>query len=192
MTKVLLVLALAAVAAEASNTHMGRGYVGVERERSLLQTYNRDLANSKGVTPVTRVVNLLKEMTNTLNKEMEEDEGLYKKLSCWCNENVYAKKLSSEANTQKIEELTATIEQLTARSGELKTRIAQLEADAASDKEALAEASGVRKQQLKDFQTMELDNIAALENLKAAITVLSKHQDGAFPQISFLQMPFES
>jgi len=192
MTKVLLVLALAAVSAEASNTHMGRGYVGVERERSLLQTYNRDLANSKGVTPVTRVVNLLKEMTNTLNKEMEEDEGLYKKLSCWCNENVYAKKLSAEANTQKIEELTASIEQLTARSGELKTRIAQLEADAASDKEALAEASGVRKQQLKDFQTMELDNIAALENLKAAITVLSKHQDGAFPQISFLQMPFES
>jgi hypothetical protein len=74
---------------------MGRGYVGRERERSLLQTYSRQLTGSKsdakGVTPVTRVVNLLKEMSATLEKEMEEDEGLYKKLSCWCNENVYAK-----------------------------------------------------------------------------------------------------
>jgi len=127
---------------------------------------------------------LLKEMTNTLDKEMEEDEGLYKKLSCWCNENVYAKKLSSEANQGKIESLTADIERLTARSTELKTKIAELEANAAADKSALADASGIRKKELAAFHEMELDNIAALENLKAAITVLSKHQDGAFPQIA--------
>jgi len=162
---------------------MGRGYVGKERETALLQTYNRELENSKGVTPVTRVVNLLKEMTATLNAEMEEDEGLYKKLSCWCNDNVYAKKLSSEANKEKIEELTHTIETLTARSSELKTRIAELEAEVAADKKALAEASAVRKQQLKEFQKMELDNIAALENLKSAIMVLERHQGAAFPQM---------
>merc|ERR1719181_467171 len=102
------VLALAAMQAHATNTQtqLGRGFVGKERERSLLQTYDREL--SAGVTPVTRVVNLLKEMTETLNKEMEEDEGLYKKLSCWCNDNVYEKKLSSDANKAKIEELTHT------------------------------------------------------------------------------------
>merc|ERR1719487_1342838 len=132
MARALVLLALVAVAA-ATNTRMARGHVGAERESSLLQTYNRDLSNSKGVTPVTRVVNLLKEMTATLNAEMEEDEGLYKKLSCWCNDNVYAKKLSSEANKEKIEELTHTIETLTARSSELKTRIAELEAEVAAE-----------------------------------------------------------
>merc|ERR1719181_2688787 len=132
------VLALAAMQAHATNTQtqLGRGFAGKERERSLLQTYEHQLSAGK-VTPVTRVVNLLKEMTETLNKEMEEDEGLYKKLSCWCNDNVYAKKLSSEANKEKIEELTHTIETLTARSSELKTKIEELETEVAADKEAL-------------------------------------------------------
>jgi len=184
----------ALAASDAVNIHaqskMGRGYIGAQRERALVQTYNHALANSKGVTPVTRVVNLLKEMTATLDKEMEEDENLFKKLSCWCNDNAYAKKESANANSDKVDQLTSTIEMLTAKSKELKERIAQLEAEFTADKKALAEASGVRKQQLEEFHKMELDNIAALENLKAALVILSKHQDGAFPQlpVSFLQV----
>jgi len=181
-------VALTAVSADGSNMHLGRGYVGAQQQSSLLQTYNRALDGNKGVTPVTRVVNLLKEMTTTLNKEMDEDEGLYKKLACWCNENVYAKKLSSDANKEKIAELQATIERLTAKSSELKTRIADLEKEVAADKSALAEATATRKQELDDFHKMELDNIAALENLKAAIVVLSKHQDSAFPQMPALSL----
>merc|ERR1719162_2430204 len=38
--------------------------------------------------------------------------------------------------------------------------------------------------ELKAFHSMELDNIAALENLKAAIVVMSRHQGSAFPQVS--------
>merc|ERR1719272_1143449 len=187
LTQPLIMLTLFALA---SSNAMGRGYTGAQRERALVQTYNHALAASKGVTPVTRVVNLLKEMTSTLDKEMEEDENLYKKLSCWCNDNAYAKKESANANSDKVDQLTSTIEMLTAKSKELKERIAQLEAEFAADKTALSEASAVRKQQLKDFQNMELDSIAALENLKAAIVVLSKHQDGAFPQmpVSFLEV----
>jgi len=189
-TLMLGLVALVAVA-HASSTQLGRGFAGKERERSLLQTYNRQLTESKGVTPVTRVVNLLKEMTETLNKEMDEDEGLYKKLSCWCNDNVYAKKLSSEANVEKIESLTASIEMLTARSSELKTKIEELETEVAADKTALSEASALRKKQLSEFHEMELANIAAIENLKGAIVVLSKHQDGAFPQLSMSLLQVE-
>jgi hypothetical protein len=186
MARLQILLALAALA---SSEALSRGSAGAQRESSLLQTYNRELSNDKGVTPVTRVTNLLKEMTATLENEQEEDEGLYKKLSCWCNENGAGKAASAKANKEKIETLTANIEMLTAKSKELKEKIAQLETDFTADKKALAEASGVRKQQLAEFQKMELANIAALENLKAALTVLSKHQDGAFPQmpVSFLQ-----
>jgi len=187
---VLALVALAAVQSSAISTQMGRGFAGKERERSLLQTYAA--AEGKGVTPVTRVVNLLKEMSSTLNKEMEEDEGLYKKLSCWCNNNAYEKGQSASANKDKIESLTADIERLTAKSGELKTKIKELEAEVAADKQALSEASAIREKQLKEFHSMELDNIAALENLKAAITVLSKHQDGAFPQIAMSLLEVKS
>ena len=47
-------------------------------------TYDNQLSGSSGnskATPVTRVVNLLKEMQKTLNKEQEEDEELYEKLA---------------------------------------------------------------------------------------------------------------
>merc|ERR1719331_1807737 len=173
-----------------------RGVVGAERKQALLQTYERQLsgslADSKvgGVTPVTRVVNLLKEMAKTLNKEQEEDEALYDKLACWCNNNEYEKKGSSDAATAKIADLEATIEMLTARSKELKTKIKELESEVAADKAALATASKLREKQLKEFHAMELDNIAALENLKSAIVVLGRHHGAAFPQesLSFLEV----
>jgi septal ring factor EnvC (AmiA/AmiB activator) len=170
---------------------LSHGSVGAEQERALLQTYNTQLssANAKGVTPVTRVVNLLKEMSKTLNKEQEEDEALFDKLACWCNNNKYEKNGASDAATAKISDLEASIEMLTARSKELSTKIKELEAEFAADKSALAEASALRAKQLKEFHAMELDNIAALENLKAAIVVLSKHEGAAFPQTAqgFLQ-----
>jgi len=179
---VLIFLSLAISAGAVS-----RGSAGTERASALLQTYNNQLSGTasktKGVTPVTRVVNLLKEMQNTLNKEQEEDEALYKQLACWCNNNKYEKNGASDAAKEKIADLEANIEMLTARSKELNTKIKELEAEVASDKASLAEASALRAKQLKEFQSMELDNIAALENLKAAVVVLGKHQGAAFPQM---------
>merc|ERR1719313_1010049 len=97
-----------------------------------------------------------------------------------------------DAASQKISELEATIESLTARSGELKTKIKELETEVAADKAALAEASKLREKQLKEFHAMELDNIAALENLKAAIVVLGRHQGAAFPQVSLSLLEIKS
>jgi len=181
MSAVLIVLLALAPAVQAAQM---RGSAGAEQAAALLQTYNKQLTGSKGVTPVTRVVNLLKEMQNTLNKEQEEDEALYDKLACWCNNNKYEKNGASDSATAKISDLEAKIEMLTARSTELNTKIKELEAEFAADKSALAEASALRKKQLKEFQAMELDNIAALENLKSAIMVLGRHQDAAFPQMA--------
>jgi chromosome segregation ATPase len=183
---ILLVLSLA-VNAHAVNSG-NRGVTGAERQKSLLQTYNQELdgngehSKTKN-TPVTRVVNLLKEMQKTLAKEQAEDEDLYHKLACWCNNNKYEKNEASDAANSKISDLEATIEMLTAKSKELKTKIAELEKEVAADKAALAEALALREKQLKEFHSLELDDIAALENLKAAIVVLSKHHDAAFPQM---------
>jgi len=191
MMRTSIVLALLALAVPAQAVQ-ARGAYGAARQQSLLQTYTKELdgSNSGGkVTPVTRVVNLLKEMSATLNKEMEEDEGLYKELACWCNSGKYEKGLATDAAKEKISELTATIEMLTAKSKELNTKIKELEAEVAADKEALSEATALREKQLKEFQGMELDSIAAIENLKGALVVLGKHHDAAFPQmpLSLLQ-----
>merc|ERR1719248_68441 len=76
---------------------------------------------------MTRVVNLLKEMQGTLKKEMDEDEELYEKLACWCNNNEYEKNAAIEEAQSKIAELESTIERLTARSAELTQTIKETE-----------------------------------------------------------------
>jgi len=140
-------------------------------------------------TPITRVVNLLKEMGNTLNSEMEEDEKLFQQLSCWCTSGMGEKEAAVSEATEKITELTATMESLTAKSAELKTTIETTEKNVAANKEALATATAQREKDGKAFHDKELDQIQNLENMKAALTVMAKHDNAAFPQVSpsFLQ-----
>lgn len=147
------------------------------------------LAEEVKENPIQRVVGLLKDMAATLNKDMEDDEALFDKLNCWCRTNRLEKGDASKASEDKIAELQNAIESGTARSKQLKEEIASLESTFAADKAALAEAEELRKKQLKEFQDNEDASIVAIENCKAAITVLAKHQDDAFPQlkVSLLQ-----
>jgi hypothetical protein len=140
-------------------------------------------------TPVKRVVGLLEGMQKTLQKEMDEDEGLHKKLKCWCNSNEYEKSNAITDSQAKISELSNSIQALTAKKTGLSTQIKGLNGEVAENKAMLAEATAVREKELQEFHGRELDNVQAIENLKAAITVLSKHHSSAFPQlpkVSFL------
>merc|ERR1719160_915747 len=166
-----------------------RGVVGTHRTGALLQTWGQELDSAKsGATPVTRVVNLLKEMTETLKKEMDEDEELYEKLECWCNTGKYEKEEAIEAGTAKVDQLTAANEGGLAKSKELAERIKGLTEQIATDKQELAKAQKQRDEDVQKFQGFETDSIQAIGNMKAALTVLSKHHESAFPQLSFLQM----
>jgi len=136
------------------------------------------LVSKERDTPITRVVKLLKEMQATIAKEQDEDEALRDKLKCWCNDNNWEKGNMVEASEAKISELKSAIESGTARSAELNQQIKDLNAEVAADKQALAEATELREKQLKEFHGGEVDSIQAIENLKAALTVLSKHHDG--------------
>jgi len=169
----------------------GAALTGTSREETLLQTWDKVLdgqnqGNQAEITPITRVVNLLKEMQETLKKEMDEDEEMYEKLACWCNNNKYEKNEAIEAAEKEIDRLEALIEQLTAKIAELKTIIEETTKELEADKEELATATELRQKQLKAAHGEELDAIQNIENLKAAITVLGKHHGGALPQISLL------
>mmetsp|Transcript_95734 Transcript_95734/g.253010 ORF Transcript_95734/g.253010 Transcript_95734/m.253010 type:complete len:726 (+) Transcript_95734:59-2236(+) len=143
-----------------------------------LQAWSKALDSSGSQdTPVTRVVNLLTEMAKTLEKDMDEDEALFKELACWCHSGRQEKEDAVKASTAKIAELGSLIEGSAAKSSELKATIQELEEGLASDKQALAEATELREKQSAEFHSKETDSVQAVENLKAAIFVLSKHQD---------------
>jgi len=134
--------------------------------------------------PVSKVITLLKDMLKQLEKEATEDEEIYDKLACWCETNDKEKTKSIADAEAKIGDLTSKIEELTAISARLSTEIKNLESEVTKNQEALDQATAIREKQLAEFNAEEKDLLESISALKAAITVLSKHQGGAF-----LQMP---
>jgi len=133
--------------------------------------------------PVSKVITLLKDMLKQLEKEAAEDEEIYDKLACWCETNDKEKTKSIADAEAKIEDLTTKIEELTALSARLNTEIKNLESEVAKNQEALDQATAIREKQLAEFNAEEKDLLESISALKAAITVLSKHQGGAFLQV---------
>jgi len=133
--------------------------------------------------PVSKVITLLKDMLKQLEKEATEDEEIYDKLACWCETNDKEKTKSIADAEAKIEDLTTKIEELTAASARLGTEIKNLESEVAKNQEALDKATAIREKQLAEFNEEEKDLLQSISALKAAVTVLSKHQGGAFLQL---------
>merc|ERR1719399_671308 len=138
--------------------------------------------------PVTKVINLLKDMLKQMEKEGEEDEEIYEKMGCWCI--TYEKeKTKSIADAQaRITALQSTIESTTADSAKLNAEVAQLNKELGENTVALEEAEALRAKQLAEFNQEEKETLQAITSAKGAVQVLSKvHKDAFFLQTSETQ-----
>jgi len=135
--------------------------------------------------PVTKVVNLLKDMQAQLEKEAEEDEETYQKVACWCETNDKEKTASIADAESHITDLTNSIEEMTAASAKLNTEIKNLEMEIAKNQEALDKATSMRQKELAEFNEEEKDVLQSIGALKSAIIALSKHHE-------FIQVPSET
>jgi chromosome segregation ATPase len=132
--------------------------------------------------PVTKVVNLIKDMLAQLEKEAEEDEETYQKVACWCETNDKEKTAAIEEAEARITDLTSSIEEMTATSAKLNTEIKNLEMEIAKNQEALDKATAMRQKELAEFNEEEKDMLQSIGALKSAVIVLSKHHE-------FIQVP---
>merc|ERR1719198_2324529 len=132
--------------------------------------------------PVTKVINLLKDMVAQLEKEGEEDEEVYEAMGCWCETNDKAKTKSIADAESRISSLTAAIEELTANSARLNTEIANLEKEVAKNQGALDTATALRTKELAEFNAEEKDSLQTIASLKSAVIALSKHHESALLQ----------
>merc|ERR1719230_61110 len=76
--------------------------------------------------PVTKVVNLLKDMSTELQKEADSDGEMYDKLACWCQTNDKEKTKAISDAEQRIKALQASAEENTAKSATLEVEIKKL------------------------------------------------------------------
>jgi len=138
--------------------------------------------------PVTKVVNLLKDMLKQLEKEAEEDEEIYDQLACWCETNDKGKTKSIGDAEGRIKDLTVKIEELSAASSRLNTEIKNLDKEVAENQAALDAATAIRQKELAEFNAEEKDLLQSIDALKTAIQVLSKHNSAAFLQLDGANM----
>mmetsp|Transcript_26580 Transcript_26580/g.48160 ORF Transcript_26580/g.48160 Transcript_26580/m.48160 type:complete len:703 (+) Transcript_26580:75-2183(+) len=132
--------------------------------------------------PVSKVIDLLKDMLKQLEKEAEEDEEIYDKMACWCETNDKEKTQAITDAESRISMLTTKVEELTASSARLGTEIKNLEKEKAANQDALDKATSIREKELAEFNDEEKDLLESISALKAAITVLGQHH-------SLLQVP---
>ena len=136
-------------------------------------------------SPVSKVIVLLQDMLKQLEKEAAEDEEIYDALACWCETNDKAKTKAIADAEARIKDLETKIEELTATSARLNTEIDGLNKEIAANEKALADATKMREQQLKDFNAEEADALNSIELLGAAVETLGAHHGAS----SMLEIP---
>merc|ERR1719301_254094 len=148
-------------------------------------TFDEEAAKKR---PVTKVINLLKDMLKQLEKEGDEDEDIFDKMGCWCVTYEKEKTKAIADGEAKIKELTTAIEELSALSARLTAEIENLKKEVAKDQEALEQATAIRRKELAEFNAEEKDSLEAIQALKAAIIVLSKHHPASLLQVEGARM----
>jgi hypothetical protein len=136
--------------------------------------------------PVAKVVRLLTDMKNQLEKEAAEDDEVMEKMVCWCETNDKEKTLAITTNTGKIDQLGTAIEEYAAKGQELTKAIKELKEAVAENEQELNEATTMRDKDHADFVQDEKEQLVSLEGVKNALSALSKSV--ALPQETLRQV----
>merc|ERR1712113_5244 len=132
------ILVLSFLVLGVSGHRAGLAASGQAREASLEASWSHDL-NAAGVTPIQRVVALLKKMQDELEKEAANDSEMYDKMVCWCETNEKEKTKAIADAEALAKELEAEIQERAAKFGEDATEIDRLKKQIADDTASLKE-----------------------------------------------------
>lgn len=122
-----------------------------------------------------KVVRMLQDMATELEKERAEDKEIHSQIGCWCETNEKDKKASIDQGTARIADLDSAHGEYTSKISELMEGVSSTRDKIIADKKALDTAVAVRMKETKTFHGQETDLLQAIQALKQAIVVLSKH-----------------
>jgi len=122
--------------------------------------------------PVTRVINLLKDMQTQVEKERKEDQELYEKMQCWCKQNDEQKSKAIDEYNATIERLVADIERFSAKSAQLTQEIKNLEQEIARNQSSMMKATSIREEEANAFAAEKSDMLETIDALEKALQAL--------------------
>jgi len=137
-----------------------------------------DLEESLKERPVTKVINMLKDMKAEIEAEMEDDKDVYEKVQCWCETGIKEKTKAIEEGEAMIEQLNADIEEYLGKLGETKELLANSKKEKNKNFDDLNKASAMRMKENGEFHETEKQLMGAIHSARDALTVLSEqHPD---------------
>ncbi|CAJ1351817.1 unnamed protein product [Effrenium voratum] len=122
--------------------------------------------------PVTKVVKMLKDMQDTLEKEQKADEDMYDDLKCWCKENQQGKASELSGGAAKATELASLVEELNASAESLATQMATLAKEVKEATATLDQARVLHGNQVEKYNTDEKSLYKDIEAVESAATVI--------------------
>jgi len=138
-------------------------------------------AGAEKVTPVEKVIELLKNLAAKTTAEGKKDAAAYDKYACFCKEQADDKLYAIEKSRKKIGKLDAKINELTGAVAELNTQISDLSvtiSDHEAEIKTITEASDTAHAGYVE-QAKELDGcISALGRAMKAMEDSKKGQEG--------------
>jgi len=140
--------------------------------------------NDAKTSPVTKIINMLKDMTVQLQKEQDVDNEAMETMNCWCETYDKEKTQAILDGEDKIAQLKVTSQAEGASVLQRTQEIAALESQLAQAENALASATEQRKKELAEFNEEEKDLLSSIASVKDAIVSLSKHHGASFIQES--------
>jgi len=126
------------------------------------------------LSPVSRVVELLRGLSLQVEKEGKIEEGLYEDFVCWGKSIISQKTASNSAAAARINELETYIADLDAGRIELTSERADLEKDIAELMSDMETATAMRKKENEDFLDAEKEMNQAITALQSAIDTLDE------------------
>jgi len=143
-----------------------------------LMQLSKDLDMNTKTRPIMKVVRMLEDMKEELNKELEDDKAVQELLECWCGTGMKEKEKSIQLAESRISELEAALGEALAKINELKSKRKAVQEEQYADQKALDESEEMRMKENKAFHETEGDLLQAIDATENAITMLSKHNAG--------------
>lgn len=139
-----------------------------------------------GLNPVTRVAELLQQLSAKIEEEAQSEETLFKKYVCWGSSSIAAKTASNEAAQSRLDMLNTYVSDLAAGRIELTTERADLEKEIGQLHSDVEVAQAQRDKENGDYTDAKSEMEQGITALSDALQILGEATAGSTPQNNLL------
>jgi chromosome segregation ATPase len=130
------------------------------------------LVDAGKVTPMEKVIGLLKDLSAKVAAEGKKEAAQYDKFACFCKEQADEKLYAIEKSTAKIADLKAEIKELDGEIAELNSQISDLSKTISRLEDEIDKKTKKREKQHAEYEVKAQDMSEAIAACSAAIEAL--------------------